>query len=89
MRRVNCEGRFGTVCETNPLKNDKYQKLERIPIKYDPAYSVLFVYQIWYFQPQTRNSYHIFVVSTVGNMFPTLFRAVLIHVNTLITTSQA
>ena len=29
------------------------------------------------------------VVSTVANMFLTLFQAVLIHVNTLITTSQA
>ena len=31
----------------------------------------------------------VIVVSTVANMFLTLFQAVLIHVNTLITTSQA
>ena len=31
----------------------------------------------------------VMVVSTVANMFLTLFQAVLIHVNTLITTSQA
>ena len=29
MKSDNCEGRFSNVCETNPLKNDKYQKLER------------------------------------------------------------
>ena len=29
MKSDNHEGRFNTVCETNPLKNDKYQKLER------------------------------------------------------------
>ena len=31
----------------------------------------------------------VMVVSTVANMFLTVFQAVLIHVNTLITTSQA
>ena len=31
----------------------------------------------------------VMVISTVANMFLTLFRAVLIYVNTLITTSQA
>ena len=31
----------------------------------------------------------VMVVNTVANMFLTLFQAVLIHVNTLITTSQA
>ena len=31
MKSDNCEGRFGTVCETNPLENDKYKKLERDP----------------------------------------------------------
>ena len=31
----------------------------------------------------------VMVVSTVANMFLTLFQAVLIHVNTLIATSQA
>ena len=31
----------------------------------------------------------VMIVSTVLNMFLTLFQAVLIHVNTLITTSQA
>ena len=31
----------------------------------------------------------VMVVSTVANMFLTLFQAVLVHVNTLITTSQA
>ena len=31
----------------------------------------------------------VMAVSTVSNMFLTLFQAVLVHVNTLITTSQA
>ena len=31
MKSDNCESGFSTVCETNPLKNDKYQKLERGP----------------------------------------------------------
>ena len=31
----------------------------------------------------------VMVVSTIANMFLTLFQAVLIHVDTLITTSQA
>ena len=46
MKSGNCEGRFSTVCETNPLENDKYQKLERVHTKYDSAYAVLSVYQI-------------------------------------------
>ena len=28
MKSDNCEGRYSTVCETNPLENDKYQKVE-------------------------------------------------------------
>ena len=31
MKSDNCDGRFNIVCETNPLKNNKYQKLERGP----------------------------------------------------------
>ena len=40
---------------------------------------------------EIKPGFHIvvMVVSIVANMFLTLFQAVLIHVNTLITTSQA
>ena len=39
--------------------------------------------------PRNRLDIVVLVVSTVANMFLTLFQAVLIRVNTLITTSQA
>ena len=54
--KAYCENSFSTVCETNPMKSDKYQNLERG--LYQMIEHILFCVPNLLLLPQTRNSFN-------------------------------